>query len=73
MRFLLVLAFATVALAGTVNLRPASEKVDQYVMDLLGNDGEIEYVVDHEDGTVEGKFSWNSSNPRKKFNKFFFL
>lgn len=73
MRFLLVLAFATVALAGTVNLRPASEKVDQYVMDLLGNDGEIEYVVDHEDGTVEGKFFWNTANQEKNLTNIFFL
>ncbi|XP_075150491.1 uncharacterized protein LOC142224593 [Haematobia irritans] len=59
MRFLLVLAFATVALAGTVlpnhgsSLRPMSQKVDAYVSDLLENEGEIEYVVDHEDGTAE--------------------
>ncbi|XP_013102615.1 uncharacterized protein LOC106083878 [Stomoxys calcitrans] len=59
MRFLLVLAFATVALAGTVLpnqgsfIRPMSNKVDEYVTDLMENDGEVEYVVDHEDGTAE--------------------
>lgn len=55
MRFLIVLALATVALAGSI--RPMSEKVDEYVFDLMENAGEIEYVVDHEDGTVEGKFN----------------
>ncbi|KAM7352102.1 uncharacterized protein ACRADG_004740 [Cochliomyia hominivorax] len=60
MRFLLVLAFATVALAGTVLpntgnhiLRPMSSKIDAYVLDLVENDGELEMVVDHEDGTTE--------------------
>ena len=52
MRFLLVLAFATVALAGTVRM---SDRIDNYVLDLLENNGEIEMAVDHEQGTVESK------------------
>ncbi|XP_073821849.1 uncharacterized protein [Musca autumnalis] len=56
MRFLLVLAFASVAFAGTVlpnhGLRPMSHKIDDYVADLVDNNGEIELVVDHEDGTM---------------------
>ena len=52
MRFLLVLAFATVALAGTVRM---SDRIDSYVLDLLENNGEIEMAVDHEQGTVESK------------------
>lgn len=59
MRFLLVLAFASVAFAGTVlphtGLRPMSQKIDEYVADLVENDGEIEIVVDNEDGTMGGK------------------
>lgn len=62
MRFLLVLAFASVALAGTVlpnkgfALRPMSNKIDAYVLDLMENeDGGLEVVIDHEDGTMEGK------------------
>ncbi|TMW40978.1 hypothetical protein DOY81_013941 [Sarcophaga bullata] len=55
MRFLLVLAFATVALAGTVRMgrQPMSDRIDAYVLDLLENNGEIEMAVDHEEGTVE--------------------
>ncbi|XP_061389268.1 uncharacterized protein LOC133324441 [Musca vetustissima] len=49
MRFLLVLAFATVALAGTVlpqqGLRPLAEMAD--------SDGEIDFLAENQDGTVE--------------------
>lgn len=56
MRFLLVLAFATVALAGTVRMgQPMSDKIDAYVLDLIENNGEIDVAVDHEEGTVESK------------------
>jgi len=45
------LAFAAVA-AGTA-LRPMSTKIDEYVLDLMEGDGEMEYALDPEDGNVE--------------------
>ncbi|KAI8121097.1 uncharacterized protein LOC111689836 [Lucilia cuprina] len=60
MRFLLVLAFASVALAGTILPSqgrigsPMSNKIDAYVLDVVeNNDGELEVVIDNEDGTME--------------------
>lgn len=53
MKFLLVLAFAAVA-TGTA-LRPMTTQIDQYVLDLIGNDGKVDYVFDPEDGTIDGK------------------
>uniref|UniRef100_A0A1L8EG06 Putative juvenile hormone binding protein in insects n=1 Tax=Haematobia irritans TaxID=7368 RepID=A0A1L8EG06_HAEIR len=74
MRFLLVLAFATVALAGTVRMgQPMSDKIDTYVLDLIENNGEIDVAVDHEEGTVEIApqfiLSWQVRRFIRKFQK----
>ncbi|TMW43510.1 hypothetical protein DOY81_011409, partial [Sarcophaga bullata] len=56
MRFLLVLAFATVCFGRyrkNGSSAHMSDRIDAYVLDLLENNGEIEMAVDHEEGTVE--------------------
>lgn len=50
MRLLLVLGFVALAAAGS--MRPMSDKIDNYVIDLIDNDGEIEVVIDNEEGTM---------------------
>ena len=74
MRFLLVLAFATVALAGTIlpneNLQIASGKIDQRVLQMLSA-ADIDYVIDGEE--VEGEYKVGISESDKRFTNFVFL
>lgn len=78
MRFLLVLAFATVALAGTVLPnqgrpgRPMSDKIDAFVLDVVeNNDGELEVVVEPEDGSMESKLEGNLKKIWQNLNIYF--
>ena len=50
MRFLLVLGFVALAAAGS--MRPMSDSVDEYILDLIDNNGELEVVVSNEDGGI---------------------